>query len=1230
MRSRYTIPFLFLLAALLLAGFAAFVQVSVERDLLEAPEQQMAQEVLERLDVKIQEAEKAVRQVARSLPPDSAFFSKNLPKTQTPVYLFQRNKLLFWSEHSLRPDLDPRFITKRLQLVENRFGRFLVLRHQPRPEYTVLAVIPLETRYGISNAYLRSGLNPEIFEDHAAVLQAEPGAGAIPILDKRGTYLFSLRVLEPGQWLYAGKFTFGLYLLAIVAAVLFLGSLHFRLKAAGKRVAAVWVVLVGVILLRLIMLLSQFPNNVQELEWFSPRVYASAWWSPSLGDLLLNELCLVVLSLLVFRFARGVPFSAIFQKSAQKQLWSCVVLGITITVLIISWYETYRSLFINSQPVLDITQNIQLGPDKLLLYLVMVLHTLSLSWILRLLLKWLPFTAHGKLTFAYAWITVLVMALGWAFWRDAPSGNWIVLFAGAAVVGWEQLHRRQQQRASVYASIFLVNILSASLGASALYDIYAVQLRADKQRVAAQLLKNRDDLTEYLLAQAAQDISQDLLVQHVLSSPWVNLNLVEQKIRRHHLRNITQNYAVVVRFFDVNGESFTYHDSVQTLEAYAQVWTPKAKSTNQRGQLLVGSETDPGRFTYLQEVNVPLGFDQWATVVLEVSPKITAPNSVLPELLVERKGSQVTIPSSSYALWKENRWLKTEGYFEYSQQFPPNLLNNPMLYTQGISLANYHHLGAKATNGTVALVSTPAYGARSWLSNFSFLFLLHSFSLFSLLVLVMVSRGELIEAIATTFSTKIQLFLNLGVLVPLVLVSLTIGSLVTNSYRQDLVRSYTEQGDFIRQSILTSNWGPNLFKGRPDSLTRRINRLAMVAQAELNIYNANGELRLSSQPTLFEAGVLSTRLNPQAYSVLKEQGLNRILLEEKAGSLPYSTIYVPLRENLTESPRGFLAIPFFDSEKELNTKLIQLITTILNIFTVLFLLFVLMSYAATRALTVPLQLLTERLKKTSLTGSNEKLVYQSRDEIGLLVHEYNQMLQKLEESKQELALKEKEAAWKEMARQVAHEIKNPLTPMKLSLQYLRKAMQEGRGNLQDLIEKISNTMITQIDVLSDIATSFSSFTAMPDLKLEILELNSLIRRSADLHLNPQQHRVEVELPGEPVHVSADENQLIRIFNNLLLNALQAVPSSRTPEIKVRLQLVSPQWALVQVQDNGSGIPAEVQPKIFIPNFSTKYSGSGIGLAVVKKGVEAIGGSIWFETQENVGTTFFLKLPVVQP
>ncbi|ALJ01127.1 hypothetical protein DC20_01805 [Rufibacter tibetensis] len=1203
--------------------------MSVQRDLLEAPERQMVEEVQGRLQVLVQKAKEELVQVSQSVQPESGLFSRNLPKTTVPVFIFRQNKLVFWSDHSIRPDISPDYVSKRLQVVENRFGRYLVVRHQPNSIYTALAVIPLEVRYGISNAYLRSGLNPDIFEDHAASLHLEQRRGTLPIVDKRGNYLFSLLVLEPGQWLHAGKFTFSLYALAIFAFLLFLVTIYQRLTSAGQSISAFWVVTGGLLILRLLMLASQFPNNVQELELFSPRVYAAAWWSPSLGDLLLNEICFLVMAILVYSYAKTFSFSVFFQKSLKKQLWCCVAIGVMITLLIISWYETYRSLIVNSQVNLDLTQNVQIGLEKVLLYLAVILHTLALSWILRLLMRWLPFTAHGKLPFAYAWMTVLVLALAWAFWRDAPSGNWVILFAGASLVGWEQLHRRLGRKAGVYSSIFLLNILSASLGAAALYDLYVVQLRADKQRLATQLLKDRDDLTEYLLAQAAQDISQDPLIQHVFSAPWGNLTIVEQKIRRHHLRPITENYAVTVRMFDFTGESFNDLDSLSNLEAYAQRWAPISRSTNQKGQLLVRSETDPARFTYLQEIKVPVEFEQWATVVLEVSPKVTAPNSVLPELLVERKTAQATtIPSSSYALWKNNRWLKTEGYFEYSQLFSPRYFGMSQLFSQGVSIGDYHHLGARNNSGAVAIVSTPEYGARSWLSNFSFLFLLHTFTLFSLLLLAMLLRGQLIETITSTFSTKIQLFLNLGVLIPLVLVSITIGSLVTESYRQDLVRSFTDQGDFVRQNIITSNWGNNLFKGRADSLSRRVNRLALVAQAELNIYNANGELRISSQPALFEAGVLSTRINPKAIGALKEQGLNRVLLEEKAGTLPYSTIYVPLRTSPTNVPEGYLGIPYFDSEKDLNNKLIQLITTILNIFTVLFLLFVLLSYLATRALTVPLQLLTERLKRTSLTGNNEKLVYKSRDEIGLLVHEYNQMLQKLEESKQELALREKEAAWKEMARQVAHEIKNPLTPMKLSLQYLRKAMQEGRGNLEDLIEKISNTIITQIDVLSDIATSFSNFTSMPDLKLETLELKGLIRRATDLHLNPQQHRVAVELPEEDVFVRADENQLIRIFNNLLLNALQAVPSSVPPHIKVSLQMASPGWALVAVQDNGTGIPVDVQPRIFVPNFSTKYTGSGIGLAVVKKGVEAIGGSIWFETQENEGTTFFLKLPVV--
>ena len=1229
MKFHKTTSFFLLLATFLLAGLAVLLQVGMQRDLLETPERQLAQEVEKRLHSQISEAQEEVDRIASALPPDSGFFSRILSQTKRPVFIYRQNQLIFWSDHTLRPEVAPQALRQEVQTVENRFGKYLLIRRLASPQYTILAVIPLEQRYGITNAYLKSGLNPQLFDTYAASIQVERSTGALPIVGPDGVYLFSLKVLEPGQWLHASTLTFWLFVGALVCWIFFLITLRRQLRARGQEVWALWSVVLGLLLIRAVMLAFQFPNSIQDIGLFSPRVYAASWWSPSLGDLVLNELCLLAISHLVYQFSRNFRFSALFTKTDYKRFLVLFFLSVAILGIVMSWYEFYRSLFNNTQPNLDITQNIQLFGGKILLYAVIIIHTLALSWLLRLLLSWLPFPATELQPVAYVWGTVVGVSLAWAFWRDAPSGNWIVLFVAVTLVAWRQIHQRLGKRPGIYSSIFLINILSASLGAAALYDLDAVQLREDKQRLAALLLKDRDDITEYLLAQAAVSIQKDEILNHVFRAPWINRNFIEQKIRRHHLQTLTENYAITIRLFDLNGETLSYQDSLTNLRKYAAHWRQRVQETTHPGQFLASSENEPGHFTYLQEVRVPLNSFQWATIMLELSPKLTTPNSILPELLVEPKSTQPdAIPSGSYALWRNGRWLKTEGYFEYSQYFTPQLFQIPFLYTQGVSHAGYHHLGVSNEMGTVAVVSTPAYGFRSWLSNFSFFFLLHTFALFGLLVLAIIARGQLIQTITSTFSTKIQLFLNLGVLVPLVLVSLTIGSLVTNSYKADLIRGYTEQGDFIRQSLMTNSMGGS-GRSRPDSLQRRINRLASLAQAELNLYDAQGQLRIASQPALFEAGVLSPRLNPRAYSALKNQGLNRMLLDEKAGSLPYSTLYLPLRSGPGQAPDGYLAIPFFDSEKELNTKLIQLITTILNIFTILFLVFVAMGYMATRALTVPLKLLTERLKRTTLTGSNEKLVYKSSDEIGLLVREYNHMLQKLEESKQELALKEKEAAWKEMARQVAHEIKNPLTPMKLSLQYLRKAMQDGRSNLDELVDKISNTMITQIDVLSDIATSFSNFTSMPGLKMEVLELNSLVKRAADLHLNPKQHQIELSLPQEPVHVLADENHLVRIFNNLLLNALQAVPSSQTPEITIKVEEKDAKWVFISVQDNGAGIPEEVQPKIFLPNFSTKYTGSGIGLAVVKKGVEAFGGTIWFETKENEGTTFFLKLPIVQ-
>jgi nitrogen fixation/metabolism regulation signal transduction histidine kinase len=325
-----------------------------------------------------------------------------------------------------------------------------------------------------------------------------------------------------------------------------------------------------------------------------------------------------------------------------------------------------------------------------------------------------------------------------------------------------------------------------------------------------------------------------------------------------------------------------------------------------------------------------------------------------------------------------------------------------------------------------------------------------------------------------------------------------------------------------------------------------------------------------------------------------------------------------------------VGIPFFDSQKELDSKLTELFTTILNIFTLMVLLFLLLAFVATRQLTAPLKMLTERLRRTTLTGQNEVLDYlSSDDEIGLLVREYNTMLGKLEASKRELAAQEKEAAWREMARQVAHEIKNPLTPMKLSLQYLQKAISERRPNAEELIGRISQTLITQIDVLSDIATSFSTFTNLPTMRPERLDLGAVLQHCTDLFRQQdgdERGALHLAIPAGKCVVFADESLLVRTFNNLLLNAKQAVPPGRPPRQQVALTCSSDK-ALITIADNGSGIAEDVRDKVFWPNFTTKATGSGIGLAVAKRGIESAGGRIWFETVEGEGTTFFIELPL---
>ena len=298
---------------------------------------------------------------------------------------------------------------------------------------------------------------------------------------------------------------------------------------------------------------------------------------------------------------------------------------------------------------------------------------------------------------------------------------------------------------------------------------------------------------------------------------------------------------------------------------------------------------------------------------------------------------------------------------------------------------------------------------------------------------------------------------------------------------------------------------------------------------------------------------------------------------------------------------------------------------LVNLFVLLFLLSVGAATLIATWTTRPLSLLKRGLERIQLGARNQPLPYQGNDELGELVRVYNRKVNELNESAEKLARSERESAWKEMAKQVAHEIKNPLTPMKLGIQHFQLTWDPGAPDAKAKLDRFSSSMVEQIDALSRVASDFSRFAQMSAANETVLDLTEVTKSAVALFAGEPNVDITVHA-SVPLMVKADREHLLRVFNNLLKNALQAIPEDRRGTVDVVLRAEGDQ-AIVEVRDNGSGIPEDVRDRIFEPNFTTKTSGMGLGLAMVKKMVEQAVGTVRFEPSQNYGTTFVVTLPL---
>ena len=1176
--------------------------------------------------------------------------------TAYPYYLFDNGELIYWSDYRQVPSyayLQGSYTYAYRTLPS---GSYLVRRDSlPDPSLEIFFLLPIRQDAKIDNQYVSSGYNPALFPEGAGATMA---ASVVDMNDKARitTYqdhpLFAV-TLQPPVGGYREHQTAklfqtlisGLVALSIVLVLFNLGRVirwDLQRRHVDRAIVLFTLSLLG---LRILMLAFNFPYTILPLQLFDYRYFASSVINPSLGDLLLNCLCVLLIITFLFNnyYATRTYRQLLHAPAAAKSIAAAGLFLAGFYALYLH-YSVVQMMYINSQWTLDITKSVSFTSLKNVSLFIFIIN--SASYFLFSHMAFRAFISVSQQSYYPLHVNfsmAVVLGLLLCLWQ----GLSLFLVLLITVAYFALLYSLQltkylaRVRYVTFLYVFASTLVSAITCALVAYDMHAVETEDNKQKFVNQLLVDNDVLGELLLNEARDRIEEDMFIKKRLSSPVTGLfgkesgyEVIKQKIERIYLSDYFDKYDISVYLFDGEGLPLENRNR-RTYDEFREDIARQRFDTEYADLYFINQSNVRVASGASKQYLLFMDIDNLGSAVGHIIVRLTlkrfAPNRVYPELLVDRTYSGA-YPTNEY----DYAYFTPEGDLIYSNgdetSFRPlQQYNFPRQAGSGktISRAGYSYLVVEGKNNEYIAIASSAYSFTDIISNFSFLFLLLVFAV--LFLLAIYSIYFVIKRENLNFSTKIQLYLNAAFFMPLLAVSVTTLSIISTSYNEEVDEQYLEKAVQIGNNV-TGLVG-QYQKGdiTQESLANTLSQIAKYAETDANVFDTDGRLVATSQPQIYENGLLSEYINPQALINIEGRQKNKLVLEESVGSLSYKSSYTGLKSPSTGQLLGILSIPFFESRNEVEAQIIEVLTNMMNIFTFVFIAFLIISYLASALLTYPLKYITQKIKRTSLSDYNEPLSWESNDEIGLMVGEYNRMLVNLEASKAALARTEKESAWREMAKQVAHEIKNPLTPMKLSLQHLKRRLQEeyheGMGpEAVQAVEKPVDNLLLQVDTLNDIASSFSSFAQMPVPKSELYELEAVVRKTVGLYEDGQQE-ITMNIRGANFYVVGDEQLMGRILSNLIINAKQSVPGDRKLRVHVSLQRAGMDRLILKVSDNGTGIAREIQNKVFMPNFSTKYAGSGIGLAIAKRGIEHAGGRITFDTKEGVGTTFYIELPV---
>lgn len=1162
------------------------------------------------------------------------------------IYLYSVDEfsdvtMRFWNDQLAIPPPSMRFAADGEYYSDESNGSYYIIKKtvdagNRSGKLLAFAMVPIRSEFFITTDYLPEHFFYSQSADKRVRISKTPTD--FPVKTEAGKTLFYLAKKTSAAVAYNDRNTILLRFAGILFLFLFIHWLVESVSRKNKTWKAIGVLTVILLLLRLLTYYYPSILNLRQFELFSPVIYGSNAIQRSLGDLLINSIlfCWVVL----FSWSKLRYIENPTVNFSRRLRWITGILSLCLLIFSTFILATViRSLVADSKISFDVTNFFSLNRYTVVGFFVLACLSLSYYYFSQLLFRLIFPLFDGR-------NYLIFFAIGFAglVYLSTSSGNMEVLFYLPVLLwllGYTWLVNRKgvifnRIRINIAGILSWIFVFSISITLIMFSQNREAEWRKRKL-IAEKLSDQTDPSSERLMSIAIKYLDNDFLTD--------NFHRFAEEEGGRKLRDsiITDNYSGYLNKYDTRlyiydtRDEQLYNEDPTTYEALNTILNVQSKSTDTEG--LFYYETSFDKFNYITRRDVKdTAGNKLGSFFIVSNLKNYSRDALFPELFKQfKEAAPENSPIYSSAVYDSLRLVSPPGNYP----FPIWLTASEVPKEEFSSKINDDHdeLWFKAGSEKVVVVARKKEATIEMITLFSYIFC--SFLVlvaFVQLVTLILRTGYNRERLRKMFQLNIRSQVHSTIIFISIFSFVVIGvatisffiirnkqsnseklsrtmKIMVNEMEKKMSDHYTFD-DVVKIYDSVSNQG----------LQKLVDEVSDIHGVDVNVYDLEGDLQVSSEANVYTKGVLSKKIDPKAFYHLHRLRQVQHAQDEKIGNFSYLSIYSPVREEKGKV-YAYINIPYFTSKPELRQEISNFLVTIINLNAFIFLIAGLIALLITNRITNSFSIISDKMKAVNLGKHNDEIEWNRSDEIGELVQEYNKMVAKLGESAIALAKSEREGAWREMARQVAHEIKNPLTPMKLSIQYLQKAINNNQPNVKELSANVANTLVEQIDHLSRIAADFSQFANIGNTDVTSFDLHEVLGSLKDLYRSNPNILFDWYPVNDKVMVEADKTQMNRLFTNLFANAVEACHGEVVCKIEVS-EIRDENTIHISIKDNGEGIAPDMQERIFIPNFTTKSSGTGLGLAMCKGIVEQAHGKIWFETDQGKGTTFHVELPVL--